>query len=163
MIRINSSTGSTAQGHTAAPVAQLDKSFLQLLRSDIEGALQEIGRKRGVVIKAESCRFTPLSATMNLQIATISRTGEVVDLERSTLLRLLPYLHLGADALTTTFSLGGRTFKLAGYKKARYRKPFSLTCQSTGMTYVATESQVRTALKFPVQIPPRSYVKEFQQ
>jgi hypothetical protein len=149
MIRINTSTDSAKSSTKAEPVEKLSKDFIRLLRGDLAAALHEVGAKHGVVLTAGICRFSDLSAKMNLQISTIAKTGEVIDPERSELLLRIPYLHLGADALEKTFTLGGKKFKIAGYKKARWKKPFSLTCQETGMRYVATESQVRASLGLP--------------
>lgn len=142
-------------------ITNLDAQTIDALRSEISMALKTIENRYGIVIKTGSCRYSSSSAQIKIEVATVSSTGEVIDSEASMLRRNIINLGLLPEHLERTIVIGGKTFKLAGYKKARYSKPFSLRCNEDGKTYVASDDQVRNGLGLPRRLggwTPRSYV-----
>lgn len=142
-------------------ITNLDAQTIDALRSEISMALKTIENRYGIVIKTGSCRYSSSSAQIKIEVATVSSNGEVIDSEASMLRRNVIQLGLLPEHLERTIVIGGKTFKLAGYKKARYSKPFSLRCNEDGKTYVASDDQVRNALGLPRRLggwTPRSYV-----
>lgn len=131
-------------------LSYLDKQNLQAIRKDLDMALLSVAKKYGIVLKTGRCRFTDSSAQMNIEIATVSSTGEVIDIEKASLLANLSYLGLTHEHLSKTFSIGGKNFKLVGYKKARHVKPFGLTCMEDGRFYVCRAADLRLALGLTV-------------
>lgn len=139
--------------------SQLNNQNLQALRLDIDAALKAVAAKHGVVLKTGRCRFSPSAATMELSIATISDTGEVVDREMAALKANVQFLGLTESHLSQTFKISGQTFKLTGYNSRRSAKPFRLLCVESGRTYVARDADVRVAFDLPRRLSgwtPRS-------
>ena len=130
-------------------ITTLTAQNVETLRAEIALALKDIENRYGIVIKTGGCRYSNSSANLKIEIATVGSNGEVIDSEASMLRRNLINLGLLPEHLEKTIAIGGKTFKLAGYKKARYSKPFSLRCNEDGKLYVATDSQIRSALGLP--------------
>lgn len=130
-------------------ITTLTAQNVETLRAEIALALKDIENRYGIVIKTGGCRYSNSSANLKIEIATVASNGEVIDSEASMLRRNIINLGLLPEHLEKTIAIGGKTFKLAGYKKARYSKPFSLRCNEDGKTYVASDDQVRSALSLP--------------
>ena len=128
-------------------ISQFDKQNIKALRVDIDAALKAVGTKYGIVLQAGRCKFMPKSAAFNLEASTISSDGDVITRELETLKHYMPLLGLTEAHVAQSFRLGNKTFKIDGYKPRCYAKPFQLRCIEDGRTYVATERDVKFALK----------------
>lgn len=140
-------------------ITTLTAQNLETLRVEIGLALKDIENRYGIVIKTGGVRYNSASANVKIEIATVASNGEVIDTEAAALRRNIINLGLLPEHLEKTLSIGGKTFKLSGYKKARRSKPFSLRCNEDGKTYVAADIQVRAALGLPRRLngwTPRS-------
>ncbi len=132
-------------------INQLDKQTLKTISAELDLAMKNIENRYGVVLRTGTCRFTSEAATMKIEIATRGTAGEVVDTELANLRRNLEYLGLRDENVGQTFTYGGKTYKLTGYKPKRYAKPYRLQCLNDGKTYVAPADMVRRGLGLAVQ------------
>lgn len=136
-----------------------DKETIKAIRGELQLAIRSIENRYGIQLTAGRAKFSEKSASMTIDMATIGNNGEVVDREREFLTANLTWLGLKSEHLDATFRIGNDTFKLKGYKRARYAKPFSVVSMTTGMTYVTSDSSVRTGLGLPQRLKgwtPRS-------
>jgi hypothetical protein len=132
--------------------ATINRNVLTAIRADLDAAIAAVAAKHGVSMKTGSARFSSAAATMKVEIATISATGEVISKTIAALRANYKYLGLTEDHLNATFSIAGRTYKLAGYNSRRYAKPFEIKCLDNGKIYVTTEAQIHAALGIPAKI-----------
>ena len=54
----------------------ITKQMLKEIRSDLEKVLEEIGEKHGVIIKAGNASFTPVEATMKIEITSVDKDSD---------------------------------------------------------------------------------------
>mgnify|MGYP003337943511 FL=1 len=124
----------------------ITRDVLNALRADLDAAIAAVAAKHGVSMKTGSARFSSAAATMKVEIATISATGEVISKTLAALRANYKWLGLTEAHLNATFSIAGHTYKLAGYNSRRYAKPFEIKCLDNGKTYVTTKDTVFNAL-----------------
>jgi hypothetical protein len=130
-------------------ITTFDKTTIQMIRAELQHAIRDIENRHGIKLTAGRAKFGQKSASITVDMATIDKNGQVVDNEREFLIANLTWLGLKSEHLETGVRIGNDTFKIGGYKRARYAKPFSLVSQTNGKTYVASEDTVRTALGLP--------------
>lgn len=124
----------------------LNRDVIRDLRTEINAALAAVAAKHGLSMNAGNCSFTSTSATLKLEISTISATGEVISKTLAALRSNAKWLGLTDDHLNATFQIAGHTYKLVGYNQRRYAKPFEIKCLDNGKTYITTKQQVYSAL-----------------
>lgn len=130
-------------------IYSFDKETIRMIRSELQLAVRDIETRYGIQLTAGRAKYSEKSASMTIDMATISNNGEVLDREREFVIANLTWLGLKAEHLEATFRIGNDTFKLKGYKRARHAKPFSVVSVTTGMTYVTSDSSVRAGLGLP--------------
>lgn len=130
-------------------ITTFDKPSIQTIRNELQMAVRDIECRYGIKLTAGRAKFSEKSASIVIDMATFDRNGNTVDREREYLVANLTWLGLKSEHLEAAVRIGNDTFKIGGYKRARYAKPFSLVSQTNGKTYVASEDTVRTALGLP--------------
>ena len=124
----------------------INRDVLTALRIDLDAAIAAVAAKHGVSMKTGSARFSSAAATMKVEIATISATGEVISKTLAALRANYKWLGLTEAQMNATIHIAGRRYKLAGYNSRRYAKPFEITCLDNGKTYVTSKDTVFGAL-----------------
>lgn len=130
-------------------LTNFDAPTLREIRLDLQNALAAVEAKYGVKLTAGKAKYGNHSASMVIDMSTFDSKGSVVDLDREYLITNLRWLALEAKHLDQTIRIGNDSYKIQGYRRRRYAKPFSLTSQSNFKTYVASEASVRIALGLP--------------
>lgn len=136
-----------------------DKDTIKMIRGELQLAIRDIENRYGIQLTAGRAKFGQKSASISIDMATIDSNGEIVDHDREFLIANLTWVGLKSEHLDTAIRIGNDTFKINGYKRARYAKPFSLISMTNGQKYVASEDTVRTALGLPRRLKgwsPRS-------
>jgi len=123
-----------------------NKISCQILRDDINVALDALGRKHGIKFAAAGAKFTPETIEFKLNIALV-KNGVAVDKDMVTLKRYLSYLGLTEKDLDKTFTVYGKSYKLAGYVPRKYSRPFVLLDVARGTKVVCAKEFVLPALK----------------
>lgn len=93
----------------------INKNLCQTLRSEIDEALNELGKKYGMHFHAGNCSFSDTNMEFKLNVSKIGDDGNVVDKYEETLKKHFPELY------KKEVKLNGETFILVGYK-SRARK-----------------------------------------
>ena len=93
----------------------IDKSKLELMRKDINAALESIAKKYDVQLSVGSGTYSSTNATFKLEVATIADDGVVITKDVAALKSLGKYLGLTDTQLAHKFIVGGKMFKIFGY------------------------------------------------
>jgi len=123
-----------------------DKTTIQMIRTELQHAIRDIENRHGIKLTAGRAKFGQKSASIAIDMATIDNDGQIIDHDREFLIANLTWVGLKSEHLESVIRIGNDTFKINGYKRARYAKPFSLISMTNGQKYVARESTVRSAL-----------------
>lgn len=128
-------------------ITSLDKNSLAVIRADVNAALAAVGKKHGLVFNLGSCKFYPTNAEFKLQVNTITNDGEVIDADKASLMRCANLLGLTAKDIETPISIGATEYKIVGYRRARYARPFTIMRVSDGKRFVTSEKDVMFGVK----------------
>ena len=121
--------------------AIITKTVLKMIADDIELALQEVAKKHGVQIKRGNGTFDSGSASLKININTISANGEVQTPESVDLKRHYPHL------VGKKIAIEHRTFTIVGYKPKNWKKPFIIRENKMGgKTFKCSDSTVDQAI-----------------
>ena len=93
----------------------LNKSTLKNIQTDIIAALAQIEKKYGIQVSNNGGSFTDTSATLKLNIAVKTQTGEVISMEAADFNRYAKEARFGFK-LGDTFLDGKTKYTIAGYR-----------------------------------------------
>ena len=124
----------------------LTKDLLRILRTDIDAALVEVGKKHNVSLKLGNGTFLPDTATFKLEVMTIGEGGVIVTKELSALRALAPSLGLKPEHLDQVFKIGATNYTLVGYRNTGAGKPFIAKSLSDEKCYLVGREVIRKAL-----------------
>lgn len=132
---------------------KFDHSSIEALRLDINSALAALGQKHGLKLTAGSCRFGPEACTFKLAIATVvAGSSEVIDSEASALKTHQPFMGVTLEKLTSAFTYQQYAFRVTGYRRSCYRRPFRCIDSRSGKTYMLSPLQVAQGLKLSLDL-----------
>jgi hypothetical protein len=92
----------------------ISKAKLEMMRRDINNALESIAKQYNVQLKLGSGTYSDTNATFKLEVATIEN-GIVVSKDVSALKSVGKYMGLTQTQLDHQFNVGGKMFKVFGY------------------------------------------------
>lgn len=105
-------------------ITQLDKTNLQLLRKELQSAVQSVAEKYGLKVDVGNCTYTPPSnAKFQLMVATVGDGGVVNDQFRTNWDKYAPMLGLDKAMLDQSICWAGKTYKVVGLNPNKGRYP----------------------------------------
>lgn len=115
------------------------------LANEVEAALQKLLADRGITVKYKGGSFTTNNATLKIEFATVSESGEVNTREASDFKALAKVYGLEPTDLGRTFTSGGVTYTITGLKSRSHRYPV-LVKRNDGRTFKFPADRVRFEL-----------------
>lgn len=115
----------------------INRAFLTTLRADIDAALKAVGEKHGVILNSGNASYTVSTATIKLNVSTISEDGTVITKEAHDYLRYagvgnnLQKEWLGEEFKTED----GEVYKVVGYRPRSKKYPVLAEKVSTGVVF----------------------------
>lgn len=128
-------------------MANIDKLLLQTLRSEVNAALVEIGKKHGLNLQAGAASFTTETACFKLNVTKLTETGAVITKEMADLKLHFKSLGLNESHLDQVFTVQGIAFRLVGFRRSARAKPFLARRVSDGKNFILRDEQLYSALK----------------
>lgn len=104
-------------------IKQFNRDNLQIIRPEIEKALKGLSDALGIEIALGSGRFSPTNATFKLELSVKDASGTVINKERSAFIEVADLIGMKAEWIDKTFSFGGVTYKIEGYKSKSRKAP----------------------------------------
>lgn len=104
-------------------INQFDKTNLRALRVDLQNALDIIGAKYGIAMKAGNASYQANSANWKLELATIGENGAVASPERESFLASAVFYGLEKEDLDKTFTHAGTEYRIIGLLRRSRRCP----------------------------------------
>lgn len=105
---------------------------LRDMQRDAIKALKEVEDKYAVEFSFHGGNYSPDNATLNLQISTVNKSGEVQSREFTDYKRYSKSKGLKVEWLGKKFTARGKTFKLLGFKSRNHRYPIIVENMATG-------------------------------
>lgn len=125
---------------------KITKETLKTLRSEIDSALDALGKKHGVKFQAGNVAFDDAVADFKLRVSVIS-DGVVARRETHDFIRYAEIIGFKASDLNRIFKTGGKTLSLIGYSARRTSRPMLCVDLETGKEYLFSVDAVREGLK----------------
>lgn len=117
-------------------IKSLDKKGLQMLRQELQAAVDAVGLKHGIKILVGNARFTPDNATFKVEIATVAENGMVNDHAASDFKQSCGLFGLKPDHFGAEISYGRERYKIAGLTSGRsYKYPILAERVSDGKKF----------------------------
>ncbi|KJG37654.1 hypothetical protein UA32_11855 [Photobacterium angustum] len=126
-----------------AKVNIITKSKLELVRNKLTQALEGVDIE-GLNIEIGSCRYSDHSATLKLELSTLSDSGEIFTKERTSLNEVSEMIGIKYG---DEFISSGESYKVTGYKPRSRKYPIVAMNQQTQIEYVFTLSDVQKNIK----------------
>jgi len=114
----------------AKAIQQFDKSNLQVLRVEMDNALQAISNKYGITIKAGNASFSGNECTFKVKLNTTSTDGTAITKEAKAWdiykgMHGLDHLNIG-----DTITIQGSPYILTGYNSRARKAPINFKTKS---------------------------------
>jgi hypothetical protein len=126
-------------------IKEFDRKTLHLIRPEIEKALSELGAKYGIKLALGRCRFESKNATFNLDLSTLSESGEAETKEANAFKRYAQFCGLDASDLGKEFYCNGSIYKITGYNVNAKKMPI-LGTRSDGKRFKFPVHTVKAGL-----------------
>ena len=129
-------------------ITSIDKSTLQMLRTEIENTLTDLGNKFGIQFKVGRGSYDYTNGHFKLNINTIDTDGVAKTVESEDYLRIASnsWSRLQPQWLHKSFSYGGQTYTIMGYK-TKARKNSIMIQRADGRIFVCGEDMVIDGMK----------------
>ena len=124
----------------------IDKAKLRNIASDIEAAIQEVGKKHGVQLKRGNASYTDTNFTLKIEGAAIDSSGEILSREKQDFMYYALSYGLSPDDFGKTFISRGRTFKISGLKPKASKYSILAEEVGTGKSFKFPATAVKQAL-----------------
>lgn len=124
---------------------ELTKQNLKSIQDEVLKALVPAEQKFGVKFAFRGGRFDSTTATVKLEIATVS-DGQVNTREMADFLHYAPMFGVKAEDLGRQFTTMGRTYTLVGLNPRGNKYPF-ICERSDGRQFKFTEKQIVSIFK----------------
>jgi len=116
-------------------IQHFDRYTCGMVCDDIEQALEEYAKDRGLSIKRGPARFGATNLTLKLEISTISDSGTVLTRESQDWNRYCHRYKLEPDRVGWMFEYHGQTFQITGLNRKASRYPICAERVSDGKPY----------------------------
>lgn len=124
----------------------ITSQFLELAKSRIQEAVKSVEQELNIKIKIGSGRFTAENATIKMEIATVTDTGEVRSKEVVVFEQQAVRFGLKPDDIGKTFTSQGKKFKVTGLNPRRYKFPVNVDRVLDGKKFKFRAETVKSAL-----------------
>ena len=122
----------------------LDRNFCKAIRPEIDKALEELGDKFGVEIKAGNARYTGNQVTFKLEASLVKDDGSTFDPKRDEFSRICGRYGLQASDLDRVIeTTRGQKIKIIGLNPKRRKYPVLIEDLMRGKEYIATPDQIQ--------------------
>lgn len=127
----------------------LSKQMLKELRADINQALESVGKKHNVTMRAANASFDPQGGTaqFKLEIVELGEQGAVRDIPAELFLTYADVLGLKKEHLHKEITLSDRKYKVTGYNPKARKNCITILDSVANKTYVTTVDIVRRKLE----------------
>lgn len=124
----------------------ITKDFLKTLRADIDAALQAVGEKHGVLLRAGNCSFTENSATFKLEATLgVSNPADAAAVKAAASWKVnAVYFDMNPLWLGKSFKLGADSYEILGLQPKSRTKP--VLTRKGGSLYVFPTEVVISAM-----------------
>ena len=127
--------------------SQLSSAEFDVLRKEIDLALQSVGVKYNITLKTGNCRYTNTNASIKIEACIISELGESLNREVQDFKDHCTLFGLKLSDLGRTFNQGRKTYKIVGIRMSAKRYPIVIEDINTGKKVACTESLIKQNLK----------------
>lgn len=128
------------------PITVIERSTCQMLRPELEAALQSVATKYGVSISLGSASFSPDNVTFKLIVAVKSASGDAMTKEASDFKMFCNMYGMKPSDLHREFTYGGNRYKLLGCKPRSSRFPIIALKLATNQRFKLPDDMVKLAL-----------------
>jgi len=101
---------------------EIDKPMLRVLRTEIDEAVESLGKKYGVTIRTGNCSFNPIEATFKLKVVT-TNTKVVEEKKQNDFARYAKMFGLKESDLGREFRVGGVVYTITDIAPNRSKFP----------------------------------------
>jgi hypothetical protein len=129
-------------------MSKITKDLLRNLRDDINTALVETSNKYNVNLRAGNVSYDPTlgTATIKLEVLTLTDDGEKRDIPAELFLKHADLLGLNKDDLNKEITISGRKFTVSGYKPKSRKNCILIKDVHSGKTFVTDIQTVKRQL-----------------
>lgn len=121
----------------------MKKSDLQLIRNDINAALESVGKKHGLTLHAGNCSYGENNCSFKLECQVEGAATK----EESAFTEMASFYGLKADDLGRVFSMGGDLYKICGLSARSRKYPILCEKSANGKIYKFRDADVARHLK----------------
>ena len=127
-------------------IKRFDAVVLKKLRPEIDRALEEVGKKHGITIKAMNGSYLDQNASFKVEMAIVLEDGTVMTREASDFKRYASLYELKPEDLGREFKERDKTWKIVGVKPS---SRLAIVCEdvATGKRYKLDPVAVVRGLK----------------
>jgi hypothetical protein len=127
---------------------EINRQTVQLLRPEIEAALQPLAKEHNLNVKVANATYDPNgTVTYKLEVAVIRADGTAVTKEAAEFLRSVQFLKpFQATDLNREFTFKGETYRLTGYRSRAGKFPLVGTRVRDGQQMKFGEELVAVAM-----------------
>ena len=118
----------------AKAIKQFDKSNLQVLRVEMDKALQAISNKYGITIKAGNASYSGNECTFKVKLNTKGSDGTVITKEAKSWDLYKNRTNCSHLSIGDTIKIQGNTYTLSGFNTRARKAPINFT-NATGMGF----------------------------
>lgn len=126
--------------------SKMSNAEYNVIRADINKALEQVGKKYGVQFKAGNVRVAEGYADFKLQMAIVRADGTVETVEADTFKRLHSVYGFELNQLYQKFVMGGKTYSLMGINTSSSKLPVVIMEISSGKMLKANLDSVKNAM-----------------
>ncbi len=123
-------------------ITSFDRNHCRLVSARVIATLQPLAQELGVQIKAGRGSYRGGAFTLKLEVAVIQEGGQAATREATDFLRLAKYHGLDPEHLGATFTTGGNTYRITGWRTKARKRPVQSVRVDNGKLYVWPAARV---------------------
>ncbi len=131
-------------------MTEMTRALAATLRTDVEAALQDVAKKHGLSIKMGNANFSPSSLVQKVEFATLGEDGVVMNRSMEDLINNLWRLEITEADLGKAYNhpmlMGGRAFKIVGYRTRARKNPITVEMLDDSKRYVISLDAMRRCI-----------------
>lgn len=132
-------------------INMFDRSACEVLRKEMDFAIQNIANKFGISIRTGNGKFTDTTFTLKIEMACVSENGEVSSKEAEEFKMLANSWGMKPEDLHKTIIIHGTSYQITGSNCRSYRFPITAKNIQNGKGFKLPLASVKAALGYKVE------------